>query len=89
MGDGLALEAQMEEGGLAHAVEDQVADQRADKNCAEAHQQFGLAKQHHVTDAAHHAQAGTLGQSAHDQTGDQADGNSGMLGAGAAARFGE
>ena len=38
VGDGLALEAQMEEGGLAHAVEDQVADKRADQNGAEAHQ---------------------------------------------------
>ena len=86
---GLIGEAQVEEGGVGDTVEDQVADQRADEDGTEAHDELGLAEQHHVADAAHHAQTGALGQSAHNETGGKADEDRGVLGAGAAAGFGE
>ena len=89
MGDGLALKGQVEIGAVGGAGEDQVAHQGADQDGAEAHQQLGLPEQHHVTDAAHHAQAGPLGQSAHDQARRQADEHGSVLGAGAAAGLGE
>ena len=80
MGDGLTGKAGVE------VAEGHVADQRGGENRRKGQQQAGLPEQHEVTDAAHHAQAGALGDGAHDEARRQTDEQRRVLGAGAFLR---
>ena len=77
MGDGLQVEAQLE------AALNQIADENGEEDGDEAMQQVIVLHQNGITDAAHHAQAGLLGQSAHHQSDEQGDDGGGVHGAGA------
>ena len=77
MGDGLQVKAQLE------AALNQIADENGEEDGDEAIQQVIVLHQNGITDAAHHAQAGLLGQSAHHQSDEQGDDGGGVHGAGA------
>ena len=77
MGDGLHGKAQMEIAG------DEVADEYHHENGDEADEQVDILQHDGVPDAAHHAQAGLLGQRADDQGENQRNEEGGVLGAGA------
>ena len=89
MGHGLALKAQGEVSLTGNRAQNQVADQGAGEDGHKAQQQLALPEEGHIADAAHHAQAGALGQSAHHKARDQADQDGSMQRAGACARLGE
>ena len=75
--DGLQIEAQLE------AAQRQIADENGDEDGNEAIQQVIVLHQNGITDAAHHAQAGLLSQSAHHQSNEQGDDGRGVHRAGA------
>jgi len=77
MGDRLRGEAEIE------FAENQVAKQHGHKDRGETAEQIAVPEEHHVADAAHHAEAGLLRQSAHDERDGQRDQHRRMLGAGA------
>ena len=81
--------AEMEIARIGRAGEDQVADQRADKDRRKAEDELGLLEEHEVTHTADHAEPRPLRQCADDEARCEADEDRRMQRAGTCARFAE
>ena len=89
MGNRLAFKAEGEPGAFRSGGEDQVRDQRGDQDGRKTEQELELFKENRVPDAADHAQAGALSQTADNEAGQQADPDCRVFRAGAGAFFRE
>ena len=87
MGNCLSFHAQLEKGSSAGCGENQVACQSSCKNRDKSQKQTRFFEQYHITDAAYHAETGSLSQSAYNQACSQADCNGSVAASRTAASF--